>query len=696
MPSLYESTVNTGEVSSSNFTTLYNASGLAVPNAGAGSVTGNLNVGGNLTVQGSSLLIGEVTLQSTLSLPNYTFPLPDGSTFQVLVTDGNGNLYWDDVSAIPGADYSISATTATGGANLTLANTAGFTDSVKFASGTNITVSRTDANTITISTTADDIPNGTAKGQVLYWNGSAWTANNVISSAASADRFTLVYENSSPGTNSALFLRKDYGATNYSEASNDGVGLNYSVTSNSQGLSSYGIVNFEYSATDPQFIVSSSTNNFTTAGTVLSLIDKTTASFYAPDITLNRSQSGSPTLNATITANRGSSTDATLTWNESTDTWDFTNSVVIASDLAVNGGDITTVPGGIANLYNNNAVDTINIGNGVVTEVNIGNQFSGRTQIKSGTIVGANTTQNVFDTVATTVNAFGAATAVNIGASTGVTTIEHDLTVNGGNINLNGQAVAATQPFLTFQTQTSGTNPQYGIRGQSGVDDPWFVGAGSTGADQGYLEIATGDNSGGSNSGGQIYVRQYNGSGGGGVPWYGGTGTVVNEFTLLDNLGNTSIPNNLTVDSGTLFVDATNNRVGVNTITPTNALSVVGNADFSGDVTASQFTVDTAATINTQTTTTTTTSATSISSTTRTTQKVIISITDNVSSEMHVLEALAFMKGTSAYLTTYAEMYSSAALATFTTDVSGGAIRILATPASTNSTTFTVARISVD
>ena len=115
------------------------------------------------------------------------------------------------------------------------------------------------------------------------------------------------------------------------------------------------------------------------------------------------------------------------------------------------------------------------------------------------------------------------------------------------------------------------------------------------------------------------------------------------------------------------------------------------------DLTASQLTIDTAATINTQTTTTTTTSPpTSISSTTRTTQKVVINIVDTVTGEIHVLEALAFQKGATAYLTTYAEIYSSAALATFTADVSGGAIRILATPGSTNSTIFKVVRIGLD
>jgi len=276
MPSLYESTVNTGEVSSSNFTTLYNASGLSVPNAGAGSVTGNLNVGGNLTVQGSSLLIGEVTLQSTLSLPNYTFPAPDGTTFQVITTDGNGNLYWSSVQSLPGADYNISATTATGGANLTLANTAGFTDSVKFAAGTNMSIVRTDANTITISTVADNIPDGTARGQVLYWDGAAWTASSNVRSNATVNRLVATYEASNPGPNSALFVRKDFGATNYSSATNDGVGINFSTTSNSQGISTYGVLNFEYSATDPQFVINSSTDNFATNADLL-VLQKSTA-----------------------------------------------------------------------------------------------------------------------------------------------------------------------------------------------------------------------------------------------------------------------------------------------------------------------------------------------------------------------------------------------------------------------------------
>lgn len=341
MPSLYETTAAVGDVESSNFTTLYNASGLTVPNAGAGTVSGNLNVGGNLTVQGTSLLQGAVTLGSTLCLPNYCFPLPDGSNYQVLATDGSGNLYWSNITAIPGADYNIAANTTTGGANLTLSNTSGsVVDNVKFAGGTNITVTRTDANTITISTSADDIPNGTARGQVLYWDGSAWTANNVISANAAGNRLTAVYENSTAGPNSAVFLRKDYGATNYSSANNDGVGLNFSLTSNSQGISQYGGLFAEYSTTDPEFYFATSTDNFATRTLILKA-DKTNVGIYAPEFVLNKDQTGSPTLDAVIRAERGSSTDATITWNETLDRWDISNDLYVQSIISCDGDTIT-------------------------------------------------------------------------------------------------------------------------------------------------------------------------------------------------------------------------------------------------------------------------------------------------------------------------------------------------------------------
>ena len=56
----------------------------------------------------------------------------------------------------------------------------------------------------------------------------------------------------------------------------------------------------------------------------------------------------------------------------------------------------------------------------------------------TGTVLGTQTTQNVFNTVATTLNIGGAATTVSIGAATGTLTINNANTVITGNLTVNG------------------------------------------------------------------------------------------------------------------------------------------------------------------------------------------------------------------------------------------------------------------
>jgi len=95
-----------------------------------------------------------------------------------------------------GTAYSISAETVSGGANLTLTGADSSTDSVKIAAGTNVTVERTDANTITINASgvggasnltdlADVSVSEPSTGQVLKYNGTAWV--NGVDSVGSGD-----------------------------------------------------------------------------------------------------------------------------------------------------------------------------------------------------------------------------------------------------------------------------------------------------------------------------------------------------------------------------------------------------------------------------------------------------------------------------------------------------------------------------
>jgi hypothetical protein len=88
-----------------------------------------------------------------------------------------------------------------------------------------------------------------------------------------------------------------------------------------------------------------------------------------------------------------------------------------------------------------------------------------RTNLKdyTGTLVGTQTTQNVFNATATTVNAFGAATALNLGAATGTLTVANTtlaakaitasttLTVTGATV-LNGGLTMDTDKFTVADT----------------------------------------------------------------------------------------------------------------------------------------------------------------------------------------------------------------------------------------------------
>lgn len=84
------------------------------------------------------------------NFPNYSFPYADGAANQVLKTNGSGTLTWqNDIDT--NTTYTIDASSTTGGANLNLVGSDSTTDTVKFASGTGVTVSQTNANEMSIA-----------------------------------------------------------------------------------------------------------------------------------------------------------------------------------------------------------------------------------------------------------------------------------------------------------------------------------------------------------------------------------------------------------------------------------------------------------------------------------------------------------------------------------------------------------------
>lgn len=100
--------------------------------------------------------------------------------------------------------------------------------------------------------------------------------------------------------------------------------------------------------------------------------------------------------------------------------------------------------------------------------------------------------------------------------------------------------------------------------------------------------------------------------------------------------------------------------------------------------------------VQTQTTTATTqVTVASYNATTYDGVKVVITMHDSVATERSITELLITHDGTTAVATEYAQVNTATALATFDVDISGGNVRILATPASTNSTAFTVKAITL-
>jgi hypothetical protein len=134
-------------------------------------------------------------------------------------------------------------------------------------------------------------------------------------------------------------------------------------------------------------------------------------------------------------------------------------------DLNIDGGDVTT---------NSN---TFNLIDGSATNVNFAGAATalvmgantGIATVRNPTVVGTQATQNLYNTVTTTVNAFGAATQVNIGANTGTATVRNPTVVGtqatqnlyntvATNLNFAGSATAlvvgATTGIATIRNAT--------------------------------------------------------------------------------------------------------------------------------------------------------------------------------------------------------------------------------------------------
>ena len=196
--------------------------------------------------------------------------------------------------------------------------------------------------------------------------------------------------------------------------------------------------------------ITGTTGTFTGATTVGGTLAVNGLSLTTTSSTFNLINSSASTINFA-----GSAT--TINIAASTGTTNIKNNLDVDLDLNIDGGDLTT-SATTFNLVNTTAT-TVNAA-GQATSIILG-AATGTTNIRHNLVVDLDLTVsggdlttnagafNLLMTNAGVVQAFGAATVVNLGASSGLTTIKHNLDVDG-TVNIDGGTLSTNSSSFTL------------------------------------------------------------------------------------------------------------------------------------------------------------------------------------------------------------------------------------------------------
>ena len=197
-----------------------------------------------------------------------------------------------------------------------------------------------------------------------------------------------------------------------------------------------------------------------------------TTTFNGGTITMGDADTDNVVFGADVNSNILPNTDNTYALGSSSKKWSDVRSVLltttsdatIGGDVAINGGDLTTSQTTF-NLLNATAT-TLNIG-GASTATAIGAAsgtttvkadltVDGDVQVKGGDLTTNQTTFNLLNTTATTLNVGGAATTLEIGAATGTTNINNNLDVDG-DVNIDGGDLTVSTSTFNLANTTATT-----------------------------------------------------------------------------------------------------------------------------------------------------------------------------------------------------------------------------------------------
>ena len=287
------------------------------------------------------------------------------------------------------------------------ANSAAIVDSAKKVNEWNVDNITLNGNTISTTNSNGDLTvdtNGT--GDVIIAGAATLGTNTFKITDGSTDRFVVdsfsgALDITTPSLSSAD-TALNIGAT-WNNAGATFYGIDVDVTNSASGANSR-LLNLSVGGSD-KFNIDLSGNISMHGG--ITFVNET--SFDIKDDTTDA-----------FTVKEGANKYIDIDTNNGSELITFgTANVDIDNDLNIDGGDLTTNQTTF-NLLETNAT-TINAF-GAATAIDVGAN-TGTFTLNNPTLVGSQTTQNVFNSTATTVNAFGAASTLNIGAAAGTTTL---------------------------------------------------------------------------------------------------------------------------------------------------------------------------------------------------------------------------------------------------------------------------------
>ena len=442
-------------VSSAGNSNVFLVTGVGANVAGTLNVTGNANVGN----------IGGATIVATTAFDGPLFQ--NGNSNVAITANGNVTIASAGNAAIitvTGTGANISGTAnISGNANVGNLGTAG----TVIASTLESNVTTGTAPLTVISTTQVANLNVASAGNLVNGNSNVVVnanSNVTVSVAGNANIVTVT----GTGANISGYANITGNLDAGNVSTNIAVITTGNITTINSGLLQNGTTNVALAASGNVGVsVAGNTNVFVVSGTGANISGtaNVTGNLDAGNVSTNIAvitTGNITTINSGLMQNGNSNVAITANGNISLTA--TSNTTVVVTDLGANitgyanisgnanignvgtgtiiatTGNITTINSGLMQNGNSNVAIAAN---GDVTISSAGNAniltVNGTTVIANGDVTTASTTANLFNANATTLNIGGAATALNLGATSGTTTVKNDLLANA-NLTVTGFA----------------------------------------------------------------------------------------------------------------------------------------------------------------------------------------------------------------------------------------------------------------